>query len=91
MKKLIYLAGFLFVAGCAPKPAPVTDAWEQERMERIKLDFCMSESQVKEYIRKYIPDVTNEVVNCLLILRWFHDYVFYLVCNYVVKVIYLLS
>ena len=60
MKRLIYLAAFLFVAGCAPKPAPVTDAWEQERMERIKLDFCMSESQVKEYIRKYIPDVTNE-------------------------------
>ena len=47
MKRLIYLAAFLFVAGCAPKPAPVTDAWEQERMERIKLDFCMSESQVK--------------------------------------------
>ena len=60
MKRLIYLAAFLFVAGCAPKPVPVTDAWEQERMERIKLDFCMSESQVKEYIRKYIPDVTNE-------------------------------
>ena len=23
-------------------------------------DFCMTESQVKDYIRKYIPDVTDE-------------------------------
>lgn len=60
MKQLIYLAGLLFFIGCAPKPAPVADTWEQERMDRIKQDFCMSESQVKDYIRKYIPDVTDE-------------------------------
>lgn len=60
MKQLVYLAGLLFFIGCAPKPAPVVNTWEQERMNRIKQDFCMSESQVKDYIRKYIPDVTDE-------------------------------
>ncbi|WP_321331357.1 transglutaminase domain-containing protein [uncultured Bacteroides sp.] len=59
MKSLIYLAGLLFFIGCTPKPAPVNN-WEQERLNRIKIDFCLSEAQVKEYIRKYIPDVTDE-------------------------------
>lgn len=59
MKQLVYLAALLFFIGCAPKPKVTMNAWEQERMNRIKQDFCISESQVKEYIRKYIPDVTD--------------------------------
>ncbi len=38
----------------------MADNWEKEKMNRIKLDFRLSEAQVKEYISKYIPDVTEE-------------------------------
>lgn len=38
--------------------------WEQERMERIKIDFCRTEDEVKTYICKYIPDVTDEQMRC---------------------------
>lgn len=54
------MAGLLFFLGCAPKSAVMVDGWEQERMNRMKLDFCVSEPQVKEYIRTYIPTVTDE-------------------------------
>ncbi len=54
------MAGVLFFMGCAPKSTVMIDGWEQERMNRMKLDFCVSEPQVKEYIRKYIPTVTDK-------------------------------
>ena len=60
MKQLIAMAGLLFFLGCAPKSAVMIDGWEQERMNRMKSDFCVSEPQVKEYIRTYIPTVTDE-------------------------------
>jgi transglutaminase-like putative cysteine protease len=51
---------FLLFACQSPKTDQVAVDWEQERMERIKIDFSRTEDDVKAYIRKYIPDVTDE-------------------------------
>lgn len=72
MKKYIPLLLLLFaVSACvstanknakklSQKVDGLSDSWEQEKTNRIKLDFCLSDAQVKEYIRKYIPNVTDE-------------------------------
>lgn len=55
----ILLAFLLAACGSAKTESSPTD-WEQERLSRIKIDFSRTEAEVKEYIRQYIPDVTNE-------------------------------
>ena len=34
-------------------------SWERDLSQRYAVDFCKTEDQVKEYIRQYIPDVTD--------------------------------
>lgn len=62
MKEFFYSCLLLVLCCCAPpktEPKPRFD-WKAERQERIKLDFDKTEDQVKEYISRYIPDVTDE-------------------------------
>jgi transglutaminase-like putative cysteine protease len=51
---------FLLLACQSPRTDRAAADWERERMERIKIDFSRTEDDVKTYIRKYIPDVTDE-------------------------------
>ena len=60
MKKLCIVGLYLLVFACTPKVPESSFDWEQERIERIKIDFSRTEGQIKEYIRRYIPDVTDE-------------------------------
>ena len=57
MKKYITIILFTLVAFANVSMA---NNWEKEKMNRIKLDFRLSEAQVKEYIGKYIPNVTEK-------------------------------
>jgi transglutaminase-like putative cysteine protease len=60
-KSYLSILFLLLLFACqSPKTGQVAADWEQERMERIKIDFSRTEDEVKTYIRKYIPDVTDE-------------------------------
>ena len=61
MKKLLYIV-FLFViaSACSTKQENTSYNWEDDLHQRLLTDFCLTESQVRDYIRKYIPDVTDE-------------------------------
>ena len=63
MKKTHYLCLLFILAGCTLPKTDTAVNWEEERMDRIKLDFSRTEDQVKEYIRRYIPDVTDEQIS----------------------------
>jgi transglutaminase-like putative cysteine protease len=61
MKRLVYL--FIVTLGfsaCSTKPELKPYKWEDDLHQRLLTDFCITEPQVKEYIRKYIPDITDE-------------------------------
>lgn len=60
MNKSIYIGIVLLLLGCSSSETNKKYDWEHEKMERIKKDFTRTEEEVKEYIRKYIPDVTDE-------------------------------
>lgn len=61
MKRLLYAAACLIlVSACQKGPAALPYSWENDLHQRLLSDFCLTESQVKDYIRKYIPDVTDE-------------------------------
>lgn len=62
MKKLLYvIASFILASACNTKPANTESYnWEDDLHQRLLVDFCLTEAQVKDYIRKYIPDVTDE-------------------------------
>lgn len=63
MKKLIYLATLLILlAACGNKQDTTAYSWEEDLHQRLLTDFRLSEAQVKEYIKKYIPDVTDEQI-----------------------------
>ena len=38
-------------------------SWKDDLQHRVELDFCKSRSDVKEYITKYIPDVTDNQID----------------------------
>ncbi len=60
MKKLLYLVGLLvFASACSHKQPAKSYSWEDDLDHRIRVDFRLTEAQVKEYIRQYIPDVTD--------------------------------
>jgi len=60
MKKLLYLVGLLvFASACSHKQPAKSYSWEEDLDHRIRVDFRLTEAQVKEYIRQYIPDVTD--------------------------------
>lgn len=61
MRKLLYtVALFVIASACSTKSESKPYNWEDDLYQRLLTDFCMTESQVKDYIRKYIPDVTDE-------------------------------
>ena len=61
MKNLLYIVFlFVFVSACSTKPESKPYSWDDDLHQRLLTDFCLTESQVKDYIRKYIPDVTDE-------------------------------
>lgn len=60
MNKSYFSILFLLFACQSPGTDQVSADWERERMERIKIDFSRTEDDVKRYIRKYIPGVTDE-------------------------------
>lgn len=61
MKKLLYIVAlFLLASACNTKPVNKPYSWDEDLQQRLLTDFCLTESQVKDYIRKYIPDVTEE-------------------------------
>ncbi len=48
------------LAACGTKPKYPAYSWEEDLHQRFLRDFCLTEAQVKEYIQRYIPDVTDE-------------------------------
>jgi len=62
MNKFYISILFLLFACQSPKTEQPSTDWEQERLERIKIDFSRTEADVKTYIQKYIPDVTDEQI-----------------------------
>ena len=61
MKKVLYAAALLFlVTACTLKPESKPYTWEDDLHQRLLTDFSRTEDEVKEYIRKYIPDVADE-------------------------------
>ena len=61
MKKVLYAAALLFlVTACTPKTESKPYAWEDDLHQRLLTDFSRTEDEVKDYIRKYIPDVSDE-------------------------------
>lgn len=61
MRKLLAAVLVLVVAcACTSRQSTPPYSWDKDYHQRLLTDFCLSESQVKDYIKKYIPDVTNE-------------------------------
>ena len=61
MRRLIYVCLLLvIISACASKQDVKPYNWETDLHQRLLTDFCLTESQVKDYIRKYIPGVTDE-------------------------------
>ncbi len=61
MKKTCWLGlcGMLLLTGCASRLA-ATDDFQQDKLNRTRIDFSKTKEQVLDYIRKYIPDVTED-------------------------------
>ncbi len=61
MKKACWLGlcGMLLFTGCVSYSESMA-GFEQEKMNRTRLDFSKNRDQVIDYIRKYIPDVSDE-------------------------------
>jgi len=46
-----------------PKHIKQKYTWERDLSQRLANDFCCTKADVKEYIQKYIPDVTDEQID----------------------------
>lgn len=69
MKTLLYSAVMLVIlSACTAKVSDKAYSWEDDLRHRLLVDFCLTEAQVKDYIRKYIPDVTDEQMR-----KWEND------------------
>ncbi|MBP1593573.1 MAG: Transglutaminase-like superfamily protein [Bacteroidetes bacterium] len=66
MKKASWLAlcGIFMFTGCVSYSESMA-GFEQENMNRTRIDFSKNRDQVIDYIRKYIPDVSDEQM-----LKW---------------------
>ncbi len=63
MRKLVFICwAFVVISACNMKQDVKPYSWEEDLHQRVLIDFRLSESQVKEYIRKYIPDVTDSMM-----------------------------
>lgn len=61
MKKILYFVLLLVCfSACNRKASEASYSWEADLHQRLLTDFCLTEAQVKDYIRRYIPDVTDE-------------------------------
>ncbi|MCE2617479.1 transglutaminase-like domain-containing protein [Phocaeicola oris] len=60
MKHILYLICIFFLASCARQENNYAYSWEEDLHQRLLTDFCQTESNVKDYIKKYIPHVTDE-------------------------------
>ncbi len=61
MRQLLYAIGLLLLASaCNGRKSVPAYSWEEDLHQRLLTEFCLNESQVKDYIRRYIPDVTDE-------------------------------
>ena len=49
-----------FVGGCCSEP--VYD-WDSDLQHRLSNDFCQTREEVKEYVARFIPDVTDEQID----------------------------
>ena len=60
MKKLIYVvAMMLAISACQGGSKQASYSWEEDLHQRLLRDFCLTEAQVRQYIEKYIPEVTD--------------------------------
>ena len=61
MRQLFYAVVLLVLASACGMERPRRPyTWEDDLHQRLLADFCLTEQQVKDYIRKYIPEVTGE-------------------------------
>ena len=61
MKRYFIAALALLCAVSCSEQKPVKDySWEKDLHERLLVDFNKNEEQIKEYIKRYIPDVSDE-------------------------------
>lgn len=65
MKKLLSVLLFSMLWSCSSKPvqSELSYDWESDLHQRLLADFCKSESDIKEYIRRYIPNVTDSMIH----------------------------
>lgn len=65
MKKLLSVLLFSMLWSCSSKPvqSELSYDWESDLHQRLLVDFCKSESDIKEYIRRYIPNVTDSMIH----------------------------
>lgn len=76
MKNLLYALALLVLASaCGTDMSHKPYTWEDDLHQRLLTDFCLTEQQVKDYIRRYIPDVTDEQMrqweeSCALECMW---------------------
>lgn len=57
----MYIATVLtLLSACEERHGVDNYSWEADLQQRISIDFSKSEEQVKEYIRKYIPNVSDQ-------------------------------
>lgn len=38
-------------------------SWDKDLAQRLATEFCATREDVKEYIQKYVPDVTDEQID----------------------------
>ena len=61
MKNLLSIIALLVVlAACNNKPKQESYNWNDDLKHRLLVDFNKSEAHVKEYIQRYIPEVTDQ-------------------------------
>ena len=55
MKNLLYLILFMLAfSACNRKASCPPYSWEEDLRHRLAVDFCLTEAQVKDYIRRYL-------------------------------------
>ena len=62
MRKLLYIVMiFIGVSACTSRQESKPYDWDDDLHQRLLADFCLTESQVKDYIRKYIPRLASNI------------------------------
>lgn len=59
MKQIVYLFFIFLLTSCAKKEAEYSYSWEEDLHQRLLTDFDQTENNIKNYIKKYIPNVTD--------------------------------